>query len=252
MKDLRLQYSSYGWRARIGLLLPAVNVVMEPELNLMAPEGVSIHAARLVSLGPSSCESYAAMSAAAQGASSLLKMTDPSVMVFGCTSCSFIENEKEIIEKMEKETGAPAITTSGAVIQALKFLKVRSLGVATPYVEFINEAEKAWLTAEGFKVKELKGLDLGKDEYQRKLIGRQPTQIAYELAFHLAGCQPECIFISCTNFASAPIIETLEADLGIPVVTSNQATLWAALRKAGLKVSLEGYGRLMRKKEALP
>jgi arylmalonate decarboxylase len=220
---------------------------MEPELNLMVPEGVSIHAARLVSYGPSSGESYAAMNAAAKEASALLRMIDPSVMVFGCTSGSFIENEKEIIRKMEEETGAPAITTSGAVIQALNFLKIRSLVVATPYVEFINEAEKSWLATEGFQVKELKGLGLGKDEYERKLMGRQPAQIAYTLAFQLAKSKPECVFISCTNFASAPIIETLEADLGIPVVTSNQATLWAALRKAGLNAPIEGYGTLMRK-----
>ena len=247
MKDLRLQYSYYGWRARIGLLLPAINVVMEPELNLMVPEGVSIHAARLVSYGPSSGESYAAMNAAAKEAAALLRMIDPSVMVFGCTSGSFIENEKEIIKKMEEETGAPAITTSGAVIQALNFLKVRSLVVATPYVEFINEAEKSWLRAEGFQIKDFRGLNLGKEETERKLIGRQPAQTAYELALDLARCKPEGIFISCTNFASAPIIETLEADLGIPVVTSNQATLWAALRKVGLKASIEGYGILMRR-----
>ena len=249
MKDLELQYSYYGWRARIGLLLPAINVVMEPELNLMAPQGVSIHSARLASFGPSSCKSYAAMGASAKEGSSLLKMIDPSVLVFGCTSCSFIEDQREIITTMEEETGAPAITTSGAVIEALRFLKVRSLGVATPYVEFVNEAEKSWLSKEGFQVKELKGLGLGKDEYDRKLMGRQPAQVAYALAFQLAQSKPECIFISCTNFASAPLIETLEADLGIPVVTSNQATLWSALRKAGLKAPIEGYGTLMRKQD---
>ena len=249
MKDLRLQYSYYGWRARIGLLLPAINVVMEPELNLMAPQGVSIHSARLASFGPSSNESYAAMGASVKEGSSLLKMTDPSVMVFGCTSGSFIEDQKEIIKTMEEESGAPAITTSGAVLEALRFLKVSSLVVATPYVEFVNEAEKSWLAAEGFQVKELKGLELGKDEYERKLMGRQPAQIAYTLAFQLAQRKPDCVFISCTNFASAPLIETLEADLGIPVVTNNQATLWAALKKAKLKTPIEGYGTLMRKQD---
>jgi len=246
MKQLRLVYSYYGWRARIGLLVPSVNVVMEPELNLMAPEGVSIHSSRLVISGPSSCESYAIMSAQAGEAASRLRLIDPTVMLFGCTSCSFIENEKEIRKKIEDETGVPVITTSGAVIRALKHLNVHSVAVATPYVNFVNEEEKNWLEAEGFTVADLQGLELGKDEYDRKLIGRQPAEIAYGLGSRVARSDPDCVFISCTNFATAPIIDALEADLGIPVITSNQASLWAALRTAGLKLSIEGYGSLLR------
>jgi arylmalonate decarboxylase len=246
MEQLRLVYSYYGWRARIGLLVPSVNVVMEPELNLMAPEGVSIHSSRLVISGPSSCESYASMGAQAGEAASRLRMIDPTIIIFGCTSCSFIENGKEIREKIEKETGVPAITTSEAVIKALKHLGVHSIAVATPYVKFINEEEKTWLESEGFKVADLQGLELGQNEYDRKLIGRQPAQIAYELAFSVARSHPECVFISCTNFATAPIIHSLETDLGIRVITSNQASLWAALRSAGLKLPVEGYGSLLR------
>ncbi|MHA2231300.1 MAG: maleate cis-trans isomerase family protein [Candidatus Hodarchaeales archaeon] len=247
MRQLRLTYSYYGWRARIGLLVPSTNVSMEPEFYLMAPEGVSIHSSRLVVSGASSLESYASMAAQTGEAASRLKMIDPTVMVFGCTSGSFIENENEIRKKIESKTGAPAVTTSGAVIEALKYLGVHSIAVATPYVDFINEEEKKWLQARGFHVKELQGLQLGKNEFDRKLKGRQPTQIAYELAFRVARSNPECVFISCTNFASVPIIEVLESDLGIPVITSNQASLWAALRTAGLKLKIEGYGVLMRK-----
>ena len=246
MKQLRLVYSYYGWRARIGLLVPSINVVMEPELNLMAPEGVSIHSSRLVISGPSSCESYTYMSAQAGEAASRLRLIDPTVMLFGCTSCSFIENGMEIKQAIEKETGVSAITTSEAVIRALHHLDVHSVAVATPYVDFINEEEKSWLESEGLNVTDLQGLELGKNEYDRKLIGRQPAEIAYALASRVARSHPECVFISCTNFATAPIIDPLERDLGIPVITSNQASLWAALRTAGLKLPVEGYGSLLR------
>ena len=246
MKQLRLRYSNYGWRTRIGLLVPCINVVMEPELNLMAPEGVCIHSSRLVVSGPSSCESYAEMSAQVGDAAARLNLIDPTVMIFGCTSCGFVENAEGIQKKIEDATGVPVVTTSASVIEALKYLSVHSIAVATPYVKFVNDEEETWLKAEGFDVKELQGLELGKDEYSRKLIGRQSAQIAYELAARVAKCKPECVFVSCTNFAAAPVFEALEADLGIPVITSNQASLWAALRKAGLKLKIEGYGRLMR------
>ena len=246
MKQLRLQYSHFGWRGRIGLLVPSINVVMEPELNLMAPEGISVHAARLVISGASSCESYAEMSAQVAAVASRLKITDPAVMIFGCTSCGFVESAEDIRKRIQEETGAPTVTTSESAVQAMKYLNAQSIAVATPYVQFVNDEEEKWLAAEGFEVKELQGLELGEDEYHRKLIGRQPAQIAYELAVRVAKSKPDCVFISCTNFAAASMIEALEADLGIPVVTSNQASLWAALRAAGLNVRIEGYGRLMR------
>lgn len=246
MKQLRLVYSYYGWRARIGLLVPSVNVVMEPELNLMAPEGVSIHSSRLVISGPSSCESYANMSAQAGEAASRFRMIDPTIIIFGCTSCSFIENGMEIKQAIEKEIGVSAITTSEAVIRALHHLNVHSVAVATPYVDFINEEEKTWLESEGLNITDLQGLELGKNEYDRKLIGRQPAEFAYALASRVARSHPDCVFISCTNFATAPVIDSLERDLGIPVVTSNQASLWAALRGAGLNLRVEGYGSLLR------
>lgn len=247
METIRLRYSYYGWRARIGLLVPAANVVMEPEMTRMIPDGVSVHASRLALAGAYSDKSAGVMVASVAQAAALLRMTDPSVMVFGCTSSSFLEDEQEIRRRIEEVTGAPAITSSGAILQGLRCLGVQKLAVATPYPGFVNDEEKRWLESEGFRVMDIQGLDLGKDEYEVKLIGRQPPQVAYALALRAARCQPEAVFISCGNFSTAPIIEALERDLGVPVVTSTQATLWHALRTAGVREPIEGYGALMRK-----
>ena len=37
----------YGWRGRIGLLVPSINTTMETEFWRIAPEGVSVHTARI-------------------------------------------------------------------------------------------------------------------------------------------------------------------------------------------------------------
>ena len=113
--------------------------------------------------------------------------------------------------------------------------------------DIINEKEKVWLESNGFKVLEFYGLGLGKNESEIRLTGRQSAHIAYELAALAAKSEPDAIFISCGNFATAPIIESLEIDYGMPVVTSSQASFWYALRKAGLKLSMDGYGILMKK-----
>ncbi len=247
METARLRYSYYGWRARIGLLVPAANVVMEPEMARMLPEGVSVHASRLVLAGAYSDKSAGVMVASVAQAAGLLRMTDPSVVAFGCTSSSFLEDEQEIRKTIEEATGAPAITSSGAILQALRSFGIRKVAVATPYPGFVNEGERRWLEGEGFTVLDIQGLDLGKNEYEVKLIGRQPPQVAYALALRVARCGPDGLFISCGNFSTAPIIEALERDLGLPVVTSTQATLWHALRTAGVRAPVEGYGALMRR-----
>ena len=51
--------------------------------------------------------------------------------------------------------------------------------------------------------------------------------------------------ICCTDFATADVLAPLEAELGKPVISSNSAGLWAALRKAGINDPIEGYGRLL-------
>jgi maleate cis-trans isomerase len=57
--------------------------------------------------------------------------------------------------------------------------------------------------------------------------------------------EAEAIFISCTAWRTIEIIELLEKDLGKPVITSNQATMWAILKKMGIR-GVEGYGKLLR------
>lgn len=246
-ESIYYKYSQYGWRARIGLLAPASNITLEPEFNLMAPEGVSIHASRLQIAKSYSSDSTIIDMSSIQQAAQLLTMIDSSVIVFGCTSSSFMENEEKIIQKIEDETGVPAITSSGAVLKALNILNVNKIGLVTPYLDIINEKEKEWLESKGFEVLNFFGLGLGKNESEIKRTGRQPAHIAYELAGSAAKSGPEAIFISCGNFATAPVIEPLEVDFGIPVVTSSQASFWYAVRMSGLKLSIEGFGTLLKK-----
>jgi maleate isomerase len=65
------------------------------------------------------------------------------------------------------------------------------------------------------------------------------------MGLRVDGKENEAIFISCTNFRTIEIIQELEEATGKPVISSNQATLWYALRKLGLKDSIKGYGQLL-------
>jgi len=158
-----------------------------------------------------------------------------------------LDDEAHVIDLIERRTRTPAITTATAVRTSLARLQVKRIAVATPYTLEINLREKEELEKWGFTVTEIRGCheDVSPDEFRNEMIGRLLPESAYEMGLKVNSQENEAIFISCTNFRTIEIIEKLEKKTGKPVISSNQATLWHALRRLGLKDSIKGFGRLM-------
>ncbi|MBU6997435.1 MAG: aspartate/glutamate racemase family protein [Theionarchaea archaeon] len=221
----------------LGLILPSSNTVMEEELSRY----VIVHSTR-IALRTVDEASLKNMNTEVERAVQLLTDCNPAVIVYGCTSGSFIEN----IKKSFAAATVPVVTTSEAVVNALHALHVETVSVGTPYIDAITQKEKAFLESHGFTVPDIRGLNLTSNTE----IGEQET--AYDLAKSLK--RADAIFISCTNFGTFDVIQKLEDELGIPVVSSNSASLWGALTGSGGKVkvktkSISGLGRLL---EELP
>lgn len=238
-------YSPYGWKAKIGLIVPSTNTVNEPEFWRVAPAGVTIHTARALLLGPATEESYFKMAAAVDGAAEELATAEVDVIAYGCTSGSIICPLPELIRNMNEKTGVPAIATAGAVVAALRALGITRVAVGTPYVEFVNESEKKFLEDYGFSVTSMHGLQLGVTQEERRGIGRVPPEAVFRMARMIDRPNAQAIFISCTNLATFDVIAEIERELGKPVVTSNQACFWACLRLLGIRTAISGYGRLL-------
>ncbi len=185
------------------------------------------------------------MSSLAVESAKLLRDADVELILYGCTSGSFIggkDYEKELEAKIEDEVKVPVISTSTAVIEALKILDAQSILVITPYTDEINQREKEFLEANEFEVLDIRGgLGIGGDNLK---IGRLEPYEAYLLAKASFIDEADAIFISCTNWRTFEIIEALEEDLGVPVVTSNQASLWLALREMDIMEKIPELGRL--------
>lgn len=232
----------YGHRRRIGLLVPSSNTTMEPELYRMAPGGVSIHTARM-RLVETTPEKLVEMAEDAGRATALLATAEVDVIVYGCTTGSLVGGvkwEDRLVQGIERETGIPTISTSRAVVDALKALNVERVAVATPYIDVLNHLERAFLESHGIKVTAIRGLGLVRNVE----IGRTEGAVVEELVRAVAD-GADAVFISCTNLPTIDLIEPLEAGLRRPIVTSNQASLWAALSGYGLD-GIEGYGALLR------
>ena len=232
----------YGLRLRIGLIVPSSNTTMEPDFHRMAPEGVSVHTARM-RLDEVTPDGLIRMADDAERGAALLATAGVDVVVYGCTTGSLvggIEWEESLVRSIHENTGARAMSTSGAVVEALRALRARRVGVATPYTDVLNLLEAEFLEDHGFQVAAIEGLRL----VDNLEIGRVERGVIEGLVEAVAE-EADTIFVSCTNLPALDLIDGLERRHGRPVVTSNQASLWAALRDSGVK-EMTGYGELLR------
>ncbi len=232
----------YGLRLRIGLLVPSSNTTMEPDFYGMAPEGVSVHTARM-RLDEVTPDGLIRMADDAERGAALLATAGVDIIVYGCTTGSLVggvEWEESLVMGIHENTGVRAVSTSGAVVEALRALSARRVGVATPYTDVLNRLETEFLEDHGFQVAAIEGLGL----VNNLEIGRVERGVIEGLVEAVAG-EADTIFVSCTNLPALNLIDGLERRHGRPVVTSNQASLWAALRDSIVK-EITGYGELLR------
>jgi maleate isomerase len=226
--------------SRIGLLLPSSNTTMEPDLYSMAPKDVTVHTARMM-LRDVTPEGLEEMAGEAARAARLLKTAEVDILAYGCTSGSLIrgvEWEKSLKRRLEETAGVPAITTAGAVVEGLKTLEAERVSVFTPYTDVVNMHERTFLEAHGYKVDIIRGLGLTDNQRIGRVSGEQLE------SFIVPAPGSDAVFVSCTNLPVVHLIEKLEEKHRLPFVTSNQATMWAALR--GLhRNNLDGYGALL-------
>lgn len=234
----------YGRKARIGVIIPSTNTVVESEFNRMAPPGVSIHATRLL-ITETTPEALKKMAEDTERAAKELATAKVNVLVYACTSGSFIEGpewEEKLVRRIQSASdGIPTLTTSGAVKRALNSLNITRFSLTTPYIDEINTREEEYFKRQGFTVVRSSGLGIVKNTE----IGSLPPETAYTSAKKVHHPEAEGIFISCTDFRTIEIIPLLEKELGIPVISSSQASMWAALRSAGVRESVEGFGSLL-------
>jgi len=235
----------YGWRCRIGLIIPSDNTVMESEFNKIFYDfcGISVHATRIF-LESTTVKSLLKMKEGLKRAALELKTAEVDIIVYGCTSGSLIKGlnfDREIIEKIELETKTKATTTSTALLAALKELGVKKIAVGTPYSNEINEKVKEFLVDNGFKVTNIIGLNIIPDVD----VGKQEPYVAYNLGKRVNTDDADCVFLSCTDFRTFEIINPLEKKLRKPVISSNQVTLWHILKLEELGISIKNYGRLL-------
>ncbi|MEK6591843.1 MAG: maleate cis-trans isomerase [Pseudomonadota bacterium] len=228
-----------AWERKLGLIVPSWNTVMEYETQRMAGGAMSVHTQRIAHTADTE-KNLMWMGTQVPAAAQLLAHARVSVICYGCTAGGFLKGpqyDREIASQIRAETGIPGATSASAITDALNALGAKRISVATAYEPWLNEKVKQYLDAAGFGVLAIEGF--GTQAHAAVTPGRVAA-----LAKQVDRPEAQAIFISCSNLRTLEIIESLERDLGKPVVTSNQASLWSMLRLVGDRRTISGAGRL--------
>jgi maleate isomerase len=216
----------------IGIVAPH-DLALDRELWRWTPDPVSLYITRTAAIdltvGAELAEALRDADELAQGCREVMT-AEPGVTVYLCTSASFVHGlsgEAELRATMERAGARRALTTSGALLDALAALGAHRVAVATPYDAELTARLEDFLTEAGHDVTASAHLGLGAD------IWRVSDNTVRQLVERLPRRDAEAIVISCTNLPTYGAVPTLERTLGLPVVSANLASMWAALRALG-------------------
>jgi len=234
--------NGYTPRARIGLIIPSSNRMVEPHATRYLPFDVACHVTRLQMTGPHFMALEKLLPKVTQAAE-YLKDAKCAPIIFHCTANSMsdgMKGENLIKESIEKVTNMPAATTASATMAAFEFFGAKNVVLLSPYPRKSHQHELEFLAQVGCKIVGEKNLNLnGSDAYCS-----MPASAWLDAVLKMKNDDADIYFISCANIQALDQLEQIEQALGAPVVTSNQLVLWRALRMAGVNDTIPGFGKL--------
>jgi len=247
--DLSLEGSTGYARARVGLIIPSSNRLTEPQFHRFLPRLIGMHVTRLQMTGKYSRRLEDLLDDV-QKAACALADAKSNLIVFHCTANSMEhgpEGGRRILDAIRAASGADALSTADSVVEALRACAIEKLVLVTPYEQPANDLEIAYLGALGFAV-------------LRDVALAVPPEHGYpsvspaawcEIVRQNASAEADGYFLSCTNTTHVDAIKPLEEELCKPVISSNQATIWASLKRLGSRLgpmpAVAELGSLMRR-----
>ncbi len=245
-----------GWgQTRIGVLTPHADVVPEAEFNALAPDGISIHAARVPfggykpggTMDPTIANNPVRAFAdppEVDDAAEMLAMAPLHAIVFGFTSSSYVRGAADdavLKSRLEARTrGIPVIVPCAAAVTALAALAVTRVALISPpwFSAEMDQQGVRYFQSQGFEVVYSGPAGLPSDQQSI-----QPEELYNWVRSHVPP-NAESVFIGGNGFRAIGVIKALEDSLDRPVLTANQVAFWCALRRSGTRVPVTSYGRI--------
>src|SRR3982751_1946147 len=221
---------------RLGLLVPSSNSTQEPEFTQMLPPSVSLHVTRLT-LERIDPESTVNIVAELEKESRKLGDAAVDIVVLAATAPSTRMGkgyDAQLVKRMEEASGKPATTAATAMLDAFAALGVRRIALAAAWSEMTNKWVAGFLESNGIDVVSQVAMGV----VSNKEVGRLHPRTAFDKGRKADRKEADAVFLACGNWWTAAIVERLEQAVGKPVLTTNNMTVWHALKKIGVQESV--------------
>lgn len=228
---------------RIGLIVLATDHTSERDFaRACDPDEVGLYVTRIAFENPTTPDNLRRMQPRLTAAAALILPGEPlDALCYSCTAAAAVLGDDAVAAAIgEAKPGVPVVLPTLAARAAFRALEVGRVSVLTPYVEETGAAIAAYFRAHDVDVVSLACLGLADDREMARVSPAAIVELAVDAVTHDA----EALFISCTALRAAGVAEEIERRIGKPVVTSNQASCWLALRAVGISRPMGGYGRL--------
>ncbi|MFM5931224.1 MAG: arylmalonate decarboxylase [Novosphingobium sp.] len=240
-----------GYRRLLGVIAPSTNTTVQPEMEMMRPEGVTNHFSRIFVEDPVALNNedfIAGTTAIAENTMDAVRsvMTcRPDYLILGMSAITFyggVQGSLNFKRQVEEVAGVGASTGAESVAAALKaYGNVKTVSFVSPYYPVANAEVRRFLEESGFSVVR----DVPLECKRWTDIAKVTPQRLREVIDHLDGPEVDAIVQVGTNLSMVSLAAEKEATLGKPVIAINTATYWHGLRACGIDDRVQGLGRLL-------
>jgi maleate cis-trans isomerase len=225
-----------------GVLIPSTNTTVEIEYNRLLPADYQAHVGRLKSSGGTPFAP--SIDAEVDYQAALLGTAKVEVIGLAQTSASLFADDydDDVVRRMGAAAGVPAVTSAQAIGQAVRALGASRIALASPYSQAVIErAGRYYATKFGLQVVGLHSFG-ATDAY---MIGKLGPENARDAFRKMDRPEIDVLVVPGGNFPTMAYVPDWEREFGKPVITTNQAALWAMFRVMGVTAKLPGLGRLL-------
>ncbi len=220
------------------MIVPASNTNAEPDCQLLAPPDVTLHVTRSggydVDAIPDSAEMRRFSRQALNQQIEMLRDARVEIIAYACTSATLADGpgyDRDFCAEIERKSGLPAVTTAGALVEAVADIGASRVAFTSPYVPALARESIDFLQQCGIEVVAEAGFEHDLSNLEQNAL---TPEDAYRMGLAADREEAEALVISCTDYRALEAVSALEGQLGKPVVTSNSALMYVCLKRLGI------------------
>tara|TARA_B100001167_G_C16704433_1_gene273290 strand:- start:12 stop:761 length:750 start_codon:yes stop_codon:yes gene_type:complete len=234
-----------NFNPKIGLITLSSDYIMESDfISVCKDLPLNIFVNRIKNYNPLTKENLLKMHDQIEAVTkNILPNEKINTVAYGCTSGTIAIGRDKVKEKIQlAKPGCYVSTPITATLKAFSKMKIKKIAIFTPYSKNLNETVFEYFSKEGIEILSSSSFNLDTDTD----IGKVDPNYLLDILTKMETGNADALFVSCTALPVLQILDELEKKIKIPVFSSNQTLIWDSIRSVGCKISINGYGNLLR------